>query len=165
MPIPIPDTYDAAQIDKFVGGVRLALPERFRHGLEQAVIDGLPALPPKSTRELINLVTAQVALTLRASNFNPLLDKEIEVEKFRIETEKKVSENLRFNALYVRHGEAIEAYEKVLFERRSSKKAIRAAYDKFGQHCRMMDDADALLLVNWAARIYDKAMKLREGGE
>ncbi len=159
--IHLPENYDAKQIERLSGQLRLALPLQFRGELDQAVDNWLPQVPAKARQELKNLVMGSVAITLRASNFAPMLEELTQKDRDRAVAQAKTEEFSHREKLKHRYQKEVEAFELVMFNRRADERTLGAAFESFRRHCEHLTDYEETLLMDWAKELCTKAKKLR----
>ena len=157
----IHSTQDQARVDRYVGRVSLKLPPAFRAELDGVIRRNLSRMPGKATRELVDIISAQVALTLRASDFSEVLEREFLRQR---EADKVNAESRSYECLSMlrrKYSTEVEAFEAIAYNRRSTAKAIKGAHIVFIRHIEFLDEYEARPLRAWADRITTKRQTLR----
>ena len=156
-----PASYTANRIDRMVGRVSLSLPPMFKAELDAAIDRGLARMPGKSRKELKDLVSTQVALTLRASDFSTVLDREFARQEEANLVAQEVAKIHRLDMLKRRYSAEVARFQGIIFDRSASLKTIREAQAVFFRSLELVDEFDAAPLKAWADRISEKRKKLR----
>ena len=152
------------EINRLVGRVSLELPADFRKLLDQAVDEGLRRMPEKGRAELKSLITAQVALTMRATRFAEVLEKELERERSRVETRRISEEYVHLERLKSKYKERVDHFVDVeILPLRNRKKEILEARARFYEFLSTIPPEDAGPLFEWATDFTNTALKLRGG--
>lgn len=156
-----PKNYTSLRVAKLIGEVRLKLPQTFKVELDGAIDRGLARMPAKARDELKDLLTASVAITLRASNFSEIMEAEFlrlrEAEAVRAET----MDWQRLEALKNKHSKAVEPFEYTMYNRASTPGAVETAHSVFVDSISLLSDSESVPLTTWADELLEKWQKLR----
>ena len=156
-----PSSHTANAVARMVGEVRLQLPQHFRQLLDGAIDEGLPQIPLRSRDELKDIICGQVALTIRAAGLVDFLDAELERQN---ETEAVQTEAMQFQSLEAikhKHADAVKGFESVMYNKRSSSKAVTAAHSTLLDSISLIDPIESDPLLAWAKRLMSQRAKLK----